>query len=180
MLHPRALSLFAVLPAVRDGADGAVLEAWVGPPGAGRLLPRASATVSVFDSAVQGGDAAWEGLRVYAGRIFQFERHLARLFASAKALDFKNVHSKTEVVARRARFCPFPGLGGGRTHDFGPLSPSCPDFSRRVLYLGGKRYARRLPHSAHAHARGQVNKQHEPELQCLRLHPYRPRRVETR
>ena len=35
----------------------------------GELLPRNEAKVSVFDSAVQGGDAVWEGLRVYNGRI---------------------------------------------------------------------------------------------------------------
>mgnify|MGYP000629810311 CR=1 FL=1 len=37
------------------------------------LVPRADAKVSVFDSSVQGGDAVWEGLRVYRGRIAMFE-----------------------------------------------------------------------------------------------------------
>ena len=27
--------------------------------------------ISPFDSAVQGGDAVWEGLRLYGGRIFR-------------------------------------------------------------------------------------------------------------
>ena len=31
----------------------------------GELLPRNEAKISVFDSAVQGGDDVWEGLRVY-------------------------------------------------------------------------------------------------------------------
>ena len=35
----------------------------------GKLVPRQEARVSVFDSVVQGGDAVWEGLRVYDGRI---------------------------------------------------------------------------------------------------------------
>ena len=30
-----------------------------------KLYPRHQAKVSVFDSTVQGGDAVWEGLRVY-------------------------------------------------------------------------------------------------------------------
>ena len=30
-----------------------------------KLVPRSEAKVSVFDSVVQGGDAVWEGLRVY-------------------------------------------------------------------------------------------------------------------
>ena len=45
----------------------------------------------MFDSAVQGGDAVWEGLRVYDGRVFKLEDHLQRLVDSAKAMAFKNV-----------------------------------------------------------------------------------------
>jgi len=57
----------------------------------GRLLPRAEAKVSVFDSSVQGGDAVWEGLRVYDGRIVSLGAHLERLRASAHALAFVDV-----------------------------------------------------------------------------------------
>lgn len=39
---------------------------WIGTPEErNALLPREHAKLSVFDSAVQGGDAVWEGLRVY-------------------------------------------------------------------------------------------------------------------
>ena len=68
----------------------------------GQLLPRADAKVSVFDSSVQGGDAVWEGLRVYQGRVADLDRHLDRLFASAHAMAFEGVPSRTEV--RRALF----------------------------------------------------------------------------
>ena len=44
-----------------------------------RLVPRSEARVSVFDSVVQGGDAVWEGLRVYNGRIAALSGHLERL-----------------------------------------------------------------------------------------------------
>ncbi|MEO1713744.1 MAG: aminotransferase class IV [Bacteroidota bacterium] len=64
----------------------------------GGLVPRSEAKVSVFDSVVQGGDAVWEGLRVYQGKIFSLDRHLDRLFQSAHALDFKEVPSREEVV----------------------------------------------------------------------------------
>jgi len=57
----------------------------------GELLPRQEARVSVFDSVVQGGDAVWEGLRVYNGRIFSLDRHLERLQNSAHALAFNSV-----------------------------------------------------------------------------------------
>ena len=65
----------------------------------GHLLPRAEAKVSVFDSVVQGGDAVWEGLRVYNGRIFALEQHLDRLVASAKALAFAQVPSREAIRA---------------------------------------------------------------------------------
>jgi branched-chain amino acid aminotransferase group I len=55
--------------------------------------------VSVFDSAVQGGDAVWEGLRVYDGRIAELDGHLDRLQDSAKALAFACVPSSDEVRA---------------------------------------------------------------------------------
>lgn len=63
----------------------------------GELLPRDMAKVSVFDSVVQGGDAVWEGIRVYNGRAFALEEHLERLQHSAKALDFDKVPSSQTV-----------------------------------------------------------------------------------
>lgn len=65
----------------------------------GRLVPRAEAKVSVFDSSVQGGDAVWEGLRVYQGRVFQLDAHLERLEHSAKAMAFEKVPSRDEIRA---------------------------------------------------------------------------------
>lgn len=62
-----------------------------------RLYPRTEAKVSVFDSSVQGGDAVWEGLRLYDGKIFSFDEHLNRLFASAKALAFADIPDKAFI-----------------------------------------------------------------------------------
>ncbi|MBT5749998.1 MAG: aminotransferase IV, partial [Flavobacteriales bacterium] len=42
----------------------------------GKLLNRDEAKISVFDSVVQGGDAVWEGIRVYDKKIFCFDEHL--------------------------------------------------------------------------------------------------------
>jgi branched-chain amino acid aminotransferase len=67
-----------------------------------RILPRAEAKVSVFDSVVQGGDAVWEGLRVYESGIFCLGRHLERLEGSAHALAFANIPSQDEI--RKAIF----------------------------------------------------------------------------
>ena len=68
----------------------------------GKLKPRAEACVSVFDSSVQGGDAVWEGLRVYDGRIAELSGHLERLQNSAKTLAFEGVPSSDDV--RKAIF----------------------------------------------------------------------------
>lgn len=57
----------------------------------GQLLPREEAKVSVFDSVVQGGDAVWEGLRVYNNGIFCLDRHIRRMQDSAKALAFDHI-----------------------------------------------------------------------------------------
>ncbi|GJM18517.1 MAG: aminotransferase class IV [Phycisphaeraceae bacterium] len=65
----------------------------------GELIHRDKAGVSPFDSAVQGGDAVWEGLRLYDGRIFRLDEHLARLRRSAKALAFESIPSRDELVA---------------------------------------------------------------------------------
>jgi branched-chain amino acid aminotransferase len=62
-----------------------------------RLYPRNEARVSVFDSAVQGGDAVWEGLRIYNGQVFMMEQHIDRLLSSAHTLLFANIPSRDEV-----------------------------------------------------------------------------------
>jgi branched-chain amino acid aminotransferase len=64
----------------------------------GRLLPRGEAKVSVFDSSVQGGDAVWEGLRIYNGKIFKLREHLTRLQESAKSLAFTDIPTKGSVI----------------------------------------------------------------------------------
>jgi branched-chain amino acid aminotransferase len=64
----------------------------------GRLVARDDAGVSPFDSVVQGGDAVWEGLRLYRGRIFRLEQHLERLVNSAKALAFAEIPSRDWIV----------------------------------------------------------------------------------
>ncbi|MHC4469748.1 MAG: aminotransferase class IV [Planctomycetota bacterium] len=63
----------------------------------GELLPREDAKVSVFDSSVQGGDAVWEGLRVYDGRIFRLDAHLDRLEDSARAMAFAEIPDRQAI-----------------------------------------------------------------------------------
>jgi len=69
----------------------------------GKLVHRDQAGVSPFDSAVQGGDAVWEGLRLYNGRIFRLCEHLDRLRSSALALGFGVIPSHDEIIEQIKR-----------------------------------------------------------------------------
>lgn len=71
------------------------LKVWID----GTLVHRDEAGVSPFDSSVQNGDAVWEGLRLYDGRVFMLEAHLARLKRGARALRYEGVPSDEAIVA---------------------------------------------------------------------------------
>jgi len=76
----------------------------------GELVHRDQARISPFDSAVQGGDAVWEGLRVYDGRIFRLRAHLDRLRSSALALAFDTIPSHRDIVREIRRTLEANGM----------------------------------------------------------------------
>ena len=84
------------------------IKVWIN----GTLYPREAAKISVFDSAVQGGDSVWEGLRVYNGRIAALGAHLKRLHDSAHALAFAQIPSMEEI-----RTAIFATLQANQMHD---------------------------------------------------------------
>ena len=65
----------------------------------GRLVHRDEAGVSPFDAVVQGGDAVWEGLRLYNGKIFRLAEHLERLRKSAVSLGFAEIPNEESITA---------------------------------------------------------------------------------
>ncbi len=79
----------------------------------GVLAHRNEAAVSPFDSAVQGGDAVWEGLRLYHGRIFRLTEHLARLRRSAQALAITDMPSDEEITEEIRRTLHANGMTDG-------------------------------------------------------------------
>ena len=81
--------------AAEDDARNATILIWVN----GRLLPRAEAMVSVYDSGFMLGDGVWEGLRLYNGRWAFLDDHLDRLFDAACAIDLDIGRSRAEVAA---------------------------------------------------------------------------------
>jgi branched-chain amino acid aminotransferase len=64
---------------------------------AGRFHPAAEASVSVLDHGLLYGDGVFEGVRAYNGRVFKLERHVERLFDSAKALRLQIPATPAEV-----------------------------------------------------------------------------------
>ena len=64
----------------------------------GQLVHRDQAGISPLDSAVQGGDAVWEGLRLYNGRIFKLHEHLDRMEGSARALSFAEIPPRERII----------------------------------------------------------------------------------
>ncbi len=72
----------------------------------GAFVPRAVASVSVFDSAFLVGDGVWEGLRLHDGVYSYLDRHLDRLFASAKGVHLdigKTREELTEILYETAK-----------------------------------------------------------------------------
>ncbi|MDG2201698.1 MAG: aminotransferase class IV [Phycisphaerales bacterium] len=79
----------------------------------GELLHRNEAGISPFDSAVQGGDAVWEGLRVYEGRIFRLQEHLDRLRRSAEAVSFDVIPDDESIIEQIRRTLDANGMRDG-------------------------------------------------------------------
>jgi len=79
----------------------------------GTLTHRDRAGVNPFDAVVQGGDAVWEGLRLYAGRIFRLDEHLARLRDSARALAFGAIPSADLITEEIRRTLAANGMRDG-------------------------------------------------------------------
>ena len=52
----------------------------------GKIVPKAQAMVSVYDSGFMLGDGVWEGLRLHKGKFAFLAEHLDRLYEGAKAI----------------------------------------------------------------------------------------------
>ena len=65
----------------------------------GRLVPKADAVVSVYDSGFMLGDGVWEGLRLYDGHWAFLDDHMDRLFEAAKAIDLDIGMTRDQVIS---------------------------------------------------------------------------------
>src|SRR5215213_6024124 len=71
------------------------LKVWID----GKLVDKDDAKISVYDHGLLYGDGVFEGIRVYAGRVFKEQAHLDRLWDSAKAIRLTIPYSREEVRA---------------------------------------------------------------------------------
>src|SRR5213079_1666719 len=65
----------------------------------GAFRPESDASVSVLDHGLLYGDGVFEGLRAYNGRVFKLERHIERLFDSAKAIRLEIPITREEMTS---------------------------------------------------------------------------------
>ena len=71
----------------------------------GKYMPSSEAKITVFDHGLLYGDGVFEGIRAYNGRVFKLERHVERLYHSARAIDLKIPHTPEEVTAILLETC---------------------------------------------------------------------------
>jgi branched-chain amino acid aminotransferase len=79
----------------------------------GAFRTSADASVSVFDHGLLYGDGVFEGIRAYNGRVFKLERHIERLFDSAKAIKLEIPHSPADVCDIVVETCRRNGISDG-------------------------------------------------------------------
>ena len=65
----------------------------------GKIVPKAQATVSVYDSGFMLGDGVWEGMRLYDGKWAFMDEHINRLFEAAKAIDLDIGMDRNAVIS---------------------------------------------------------------------------------
>jgi branched-chain amino acid aminotransferase len=79
----------------------------------GAFFPRATASISVFDSGFVLGDGVWEGLRLVRGRLIQLDAHMARLYDGAKAIRLDIGMTKDELVDAMRQTLQCNGMSDG-------------------------------------------------------------------
>ncbi len=82
----------------------------------GALVPRAQASVSVFDAGFVLGDGVWEGLRVSGGHPAFLDQHLDRLWEGAAAIALDIGMTRAQLSAEIYRTLAANGMAGDGVH----------------------------------------------------------------
>lgn len=78
-----------------------------------KLVDQADATISVFDHGLLYGDGVFEGIRVYGGKVFEFEAHLRRLYESAKVIRLDIPMTQQEMIDATEQTVAANGISDG-------------------------------------------------------------------
>ena len=78
-----------------------------------KLVDRSEAKVSVFDHGLLYGDGVFEGIRVYSGKIFEFDAHLRRLCESAKVIRLDIPMTIEEIASATQQTVKANGITDG-------------------------------------------------------------------
>src|SRR5436309_4157368 len=119
----------------------------------GAFRPESEASVSVLDHGLLYGDGVFEGIRAYNGRVFELERHIERLFDSAKAIRLQIPASREEVERLVVETCRRNGIVDGYIRllvtrgagDLGLDPRGCPRPDVVVIARTGVRLYKRAP-----------------------------------
>src|SRR5437763_2808855 len=64
----------------------------------GKLYDKADAKISVYDHGFLYGDGVFEGIRIYAGKVFRLREHIDRLYESARHIKLDIPLSKEKMT----------------------------------------------------------------------------------
>jgi branched-chain amino acid aminotransferase len=64
----------------------------------GKLYDKADAKISVYDHGLLYGDGVFEGIRVYAGKVFRLRQHVDRLYESARHIQLEIPLSREKMA----------------------------------------------------------------------------------
>lgn len=79
----------------------------------GKLYDKEDAKISVYDHGLLYGDGVFEGIRSYNGKVFRLEKHLDRLYASARAIRLEIPMTKSALAAAVIETLAANGLRDG-------------------------------------------------------------------
>src|SRR5215470_1007952 len=64
----------------------------------GKLYDKNDAKISVYDHGLLYGDGVFEGLRIYAGKVFRLREHIDRLYESARHIKLEIPLSPPQMI----------------------------------------------------------------------------------
>src|SRR2546423_7127823 len=79
----------------------------------GKFYSEREAKINVLDHGLLYGDGIFEGIRAYNGRVFKLDRHIDRLFESAKALRIEIPLTRAQIEAVVLDTCRRNGIDDG-------------------------------------------------------------------